>query len=89
LAHARPMTWSGWVLFGLGRVGPQFCVCNFRVGLGFFEFRVKYFGPYPTRHLIGSGRVFFGQVGSGLSGRVARDQVYPMGTFPSDAPLQH
>ena len=62
---------SGWV--GLTR---NF-VCNFRVGSGFFEFRVKYFGPYPARHLIGvgSGRVFFGQVRSDLSGWVAHDQA--------------
>jgi hypothetical protein len=26
-------------------------MCNFRVGSDFFEFRIKYFGPYPTRHL--------------------------------------
>ena len=39
-------------------------LCNFRVGLGFFfEFRVKYFGPYPTQHLIGSGRVFSDELG--------------------------
>ena len=66
VGSGRVRVGSGWpailcVIFGLDRV--------------FFEFRVKYFGPYPTRHLVGSGRVFFGRVGSGLSGRVARDQV--------------
>jgi len=71
------MTWSGQVGSGSGWVGlVRNFVCNFWVGSVFFEFWVKYFGPYPTRHLVGSGRVFFGQVGSGLSGRVARDQVY-------------
>ena len=74
-ARARPMTWSGRVGSGLGWVGlPRIFVCNFRVGLVFyFDFYVKYFGPYPTRHLVGPG--FFEQVGSDLSGRVARDQV--------------
>ena len=67
------MTWSdsGWV-----ELVCNF-VCNFRVGSDFFEFRVKYFVPYPTRYLIGSGRVgssFFWRVGSGLSGRVVRDR---------------
>jgi len=33
-------------------------VCNFRVESSFFKFRVKYFSPYPTRHLVGSGRIF-------------------------------
>ena len=61
---------SGWV--GLAR---NF-VCNFLIGSDFFEFRIKYFGPYLTHHLIGSGRVFIGRVRSDLSGRVARDQVY-------------
>ena len=55
------MTWSGSGWIGLAR---NF-VCNFRIGSGFFEFRVKYFGPYPARHLIGSGRVgfFSGELG--------------------------
>ena len=53
------MTWSdsGWV-----ELACNF-VCNFRVESDFFEFRVKYFVPYPTRYLVGSGRVFFGGLG--------------------------
>ena len=47
LAHARPMTWLAHI-----------CVCNFWVGSGFFKFRVKYFGPYPTRDLVRSGFFF-------------------------------
>ena len=65
------MVGSGSGLVGLAR---NF-VCNFRIGSGFFEFRVKYFGPYSTRHLVGSG--IFREGWSGLSGRVALDQVYP------------
>ena len=64
------MTWSdsGWV-----ELVRNF-VCNFRVGSDFFEFQVKYFVPYPTRYLVGSGRVFFWWVGSDLSDRVVRDR---------------
>jgi len=62
LARARPVIWSGWVGFGLGRVGPHF-LCNFRILSGFFEFQVKNFDPYPTRHLIGLGRVSFFRTG--------------------------
>ena len=72
LAHARPMTWSGRVRSGSGWVGlARNFVCNFRVGSGIFEFWVKYFGPYSTRHLVGSG--IFRAGWSGLSGRVTRD----------------
>ena len=65
MPHARLMTWSGRIRFGLGRVDPHF-VCNFRVGSEFFlKFRIKYFSLYPTRHLIGSDRVgiFSGELG--------------------------
>ena len=56
-AHDMVGSGSGWV--GLAR---NF-MCNFRVGSGFFEFRVKYFSPYPIRHLVGSSQVVF--IGSG------------------------
>ena len=60
------MTWSGRVGSGSGWVGlVRNFVCNFRVGSGFFEFRVKYFGPCPARHLVGSGRVVFFSDGLG------------------------
>ena len=48
------------VRLGLGwiRLARNF-VRNFRIELDFFEFQVKYFGPYPIRHLVGLGRVRF------------------------------
>ena len=56
------MTWSGRVGFRFDHIGPYF-LCNFWVG-DFFEFQVKYFGPYPVRHLVGSGQVgIFFQMG--------------------------
>ena len=71
------MIGSGRVGSGSGWVGLA-CdfVCNFLIGSDFFEFRIKYFSLYSTRHLIGSDQVFIGRVKSDLSGRVARDQVY-------------
>ena len=52
-AHDMVGSGSGWI--GLAR---NF-MCNFQVGSDFFEFRVKYFGPYQARHLIGVGSGFF------------------------------
>ena len=58
------MIGSGRVGSGSGWVGLA-CdfVCNFLIGSDFFEFRIKYFGLYPTRHLIGSGFYRTGWVG--------------------------
>ena len=60
LAHDQPMSYdmvgsrSGWVML------VRIFVCNFRIWSSFFfVFRVKCFGPYPTRHLIRSGRIEF------------------------------
>ena len=57
-------------MVGFGLV--RFFVCNF---VSFF----LSFGSnilFCTQPVTWSDRDFFGQVGSGLSGRVARDQVY-------------
>ena len=77
------MVGSGSGLVGLAR---NF-VCNFRVGSGFFEFRVKFWPvPDPSLARVGSGRVFFGWVGSGLSGWVTRDQAYFLVSTHNSAP---
>ena len=67
VGSGRVQVGSGWpailcVIFGLDR---------------FFLVSGQIFQPVPDPSLgrVGSGRVFFGRVGSGLSGRVARDQV--------------
>ena len=67
LAHARPMTWSGRVGFGLARS----FVCNFRVESSFLSFGSNI--SAHTRPVTWSGRVgsgFFrasriGFIGSG------------------------
>jgi hypothetical protein len=77
MARARPVT-------RVGRVGSGFVflVIVFglsQVGSDYFLSSGENFGPRPTRRTVGSGRVgssFFRWVGSGLSGRVAHDQVY-------------
>ena len=74
------MTWSGQVGSGSCWVGlVRNFVCNFWVGSDFFEFRVKYFSPYLTRRLVGSGFFRVGWVG--FTGRVARDQAYCQRTY--------
>ena len=66
------MTWSDQVRVGLVHI----FVCNFQVRLDFFSFMSNISAvPDPSLGRVGSGRVFFGRVGSGLSGRVARDRV--------------
>jgi len=49
------MVGSGRVRVGSG--WPAFLCVIFEFYWVFFEFRVKNFGPCPTRHLIGLGRV--------------------------------
>jgi hypothetical protein len=58
---------------------------NFRVGSGYVLSSSENFGPRPTRRTVGSGRGFFGWVGSGLSGRAAHDQVY---ACEAESPLE-
>jgi hypothetical protein len=41
----------------------------------FFLSSGENFGPRPTRCMVGSGRVFFGWDGSGLSGMTAHDHI--------------
>ena len=72
---------SGWVgffglwvgFFGLGRVLGQ----KSRPVPGPLIVAGQKIRPAPTRHVarVGSGRVFFGRVGSGCSGRVTHAQV--------------
>ena len=60
---AHDMVGSGRVRVGSG--WPAILCLIFWLYQIFFEFWVKYSGPYPTCHLVGSGRVFFERVGSG------------------------
>jgi hypothetical protein len=74
----RVVSGSGRVMSGcrvrFGRVsGFSY---NFRVASGYFLNSGENFGPRLTRRMIGSGRFFFGWVGSGLSSWATHDQVY-------------
>ena len=74
LARAPCAGVSGRGFFGLGRVLGQ----KSRAVPGPLIVAGQKIRPAPTRHVarVGSGRVFFGRVGSGCSGRVTHAQVY-------------
>jgi hypothetical protein len=72
-------------IVGSGHVGFRFFSYNFWVRsgrVGFFLNSGENFGLCPTRRMVELGPVFFGRVGSGLSGRADHDQVYSPPTVP-------
>ena len=62
---------------GRSPIGRQALSVIFELDRFFFEFRVKYFGPYPTRDLVGSGWVGFFSGGLGQIYRVGWPMIRP------------